>query len=290
MNEHSRKMLDGYYEQAAGWNSDRLRSLRSSQRLAWTVSFAAVLVALFEAGAIMVMMPLKTVEPYTLLVDKTTGYVQPLKPLEPGKVAPDAALTQSYLVQYVIAREGFDFTAASTNYRRVALFSEGLARSAYLAGMQPTNPESPLALYPRGTVVETRVKSVSPTGPDSAMVRFDTIRNDPNGRQQTARSWVALVRYRYSSAPMALEDRFVNPLGFQVVEYRRDPETLAPEPDQDQPDVSPSSSPSPLAAQASTSPAVASMTAQPIQSVQAVPAQATGGLVRPAPAGARAKP
>ena len=149
MNEHSRKMLDGYYEQAAGWNSDRLRSLRSSQRLAWTVSFAAVLVALFEAGAIMVMMPLKTVEPYTLLVDKTTGYVQPLKPLEPGKVAPDAALTQSYLVQYVIAREGFDFTAASTNYRRVALFSEGLARSAYLAGMQPTNPESPLALYPR---------------------------------------------------------------------------------------------------------------------------------------------
>jgi type IV secretion system protein VirB8 len=265
MNEHSRKMLDTYYEQAAGWNSDRLKGLRSSQRLAWTVAFAAALVASLEAGAIMLMMPLKTVEPYTLLVDKTTGYVQPLRPLEPGKVAPDAALTQSYLVQYVIAREGFDFAAVSTNYRRVALFSEGVARNAYLAAMQPTNPDSPLVLYPRGTVIETRVKSVSPTGPDSAMVRFDTIRNDPNGHQQPARQWVALVRYRYSSAPMALEDRFVNPLGFQVVEYRRDPETLAPAPDQDPQYAPPPAAASPLAASAPAQTTTAAVPGQLIQ-------------------------
>jgi len=261
MNEHSQKMLDNYFEQAAGWNADRLRGLRISQRLAWTVAFAAVLVASLEAGALMMMMPLKTVEPYTLLVDKTTGYVQPLRPLEPGKMAPDAALTQSYLVQYVIAREGFDFASASTNYRRVALFSEGLARNAYVAAMQPNNPDSPLASYPRGTVIDTRVKSVSPTGADSAMVRFDTIRNDPNGRRQAARSWVALVRYRYSTEPMALEDRFVNPLGFQVAEYRRDPETLAPDVDPDQENASPLASPSPLSVSAPTSVAAPSMAA-----------------------------
>jgi type IV secretion system protein VirB8 len=271
-------MLDTYYEQAAGWNSDRLKGLRTSQRLAWTVAFAAVLVASLEAGAIMLMMPLKTVEPYTLLVDKTTGYVQPLRPLEPGKVAPDAALTQSYLVQYVIAREGFDFAAVSTNYRRVALFSEGAARNAYLAAMQPTNPDSPLVLYPRGTVVETRVKSVSPTGPDSAMVRFDTIRNDPNGHQQPVRQWVALVRYRYSTAPMALEDRFVNPLGFQVVEYRRDPETLAPAPDPSQETVPAPYSASPLAASAPVQSTAAPVPGQLIQ--PATPA-AAGRLIKP---------
>jgi type IV secretion system protein VirB8 len=38
---------------------------------------------------------------------------------------------------------------------------------------------------------------------------------------------VAVIRYRYSAEPMKLEDRFVNPLGFQVIKYRKDPEALA---------------------------------------------------------------
>ena len=33
-----------------------------------------------------------------------------------------------------------------------------------------------------------------------------------------------MIRYRYSGEPMQLEDRMVNPLGFQVLRYRRDPE------------------------------------------------------------------
>lgn len=243
MNEQSRKMLDAYYREAASWNSDRTKSMRRSQRVAWLVAAGAGLIAVLEAGALLLLTPLKTVEPYTLLVDKTTGYVQPLKPLEPSKVAPDAALTQSFLVQYVIGRESFDIATAGAAYRKVALFSAGDARSTYLTAMQVSNPQSPLTMYPRGTTIETRVKSVSPVGRDAALVRFDTIRADPNGRTQPARHWVTLVRYRYSNEPMKLEDRFVNPLGFQVVRYRRDPEALVPEAAPEPPAVAAAPSP-----------------------------------------------
>jgi type IV secretion system protein VirB8 len=41
---------------------------------------------------------------------------------------------------------------------------------------------------------------------------------------------VAIIRYHYSGQPMSVEDRFVNPLGFQVLRYRRDAEALPPEP------------------------------------------------------------
>ena len=54
------------------------------------------------------LMPLKTVEPYTLLVDRQTGFVQALRPIDAERIAADRALTQSFLVQYVIARESFD--------------------------------------------------------------------------------------------------------------------------------------------------------------------------------------
>lgn len=228
MNEQTRESLSEYYAEAASWNNDRVKSIRSSQRIAWRVAAAACIVAVLEAAALLVLLPLKTVVPYTLMVDRTTGYVQALKPLDPETVSPDRALTQSFLVQYVIAREGFDLSTVNQNYRKVALFSADSARRSYLNQMQVSNPTSPLLAYPRGTVIDTRVKSVPPVGPNEAMVRFDTTRTDPNGNAQPSAPWVAVIRYHYSTEPMSLEDRFVNPLGFQVISYRRDPEALPP--------------------------------------------------------------
>lgn len=238
MNEQSREALDKYYAEAASWNRDRVLSVRRSQRLFLWIAIVAVALALLEGLALVLMMPLKTVEPYTLMVDRTTGYVQALKPLDRSAIAPDAALTQAFLAQYVVGRESFDAATLNTNYRKVALMSGGRARSAYVQSMQPTNPASPLMLYPRSSVIDARVKSVSPIGKDTAMVRFDTMRTDANGQAQPPAAWVAVVRYHYSTAPMSLEDRFVNPLGFQVTNYRRNPETAPP----------PAAQPSPTAA------------------------------------------
>jgi len=226
MNEHSREALDAYYAEAASWNQDRVQAMRSSQKVAWWIAGVAAAIAVLEAVALVLLTPLKTVEPYTLMVDRTTGYVQALKPLEQSKISPDAALTQSFLVQYVIAREGFDMATLNANYRKVALFSADRARSSYLQTMQVGNPQSPLFLYPRSTVLEVQVKSVSPVGPDAALVRFDTLRSDAGAQPQVQSSWIAVVRYRYSGELMKAEDRFVNPLGFQVVGYRKDPEAL----------------------------------------------------------------
>lgn len=228
MKKSSREALDAYYQEADSWAKDRRDTLDRSRRIAWIVAIAAMIVAVFEAAALIFLLPLKTVVPYTLLVDRQTGYVQALKPVDAEKIAPDAALTQSFLVQYVVARESFDIDALQSNYRKTALWSADAARSDYLAGVQVSNPDSPLARYPRSTLVETRVKSVSPLGGNAALVRFDTQRRDANGRTEPARPWVAVIRYRFSSEPLSTEDRFVNPLGFQVVRYRRDAETLPP--------------------------------------------------------------
>jgi type IV secretion system protein VirB8 len=229
MNQHSREALDAYYAEAASWNRDRIQEVRSSQRIAWWIAGVAAAIALLEAVALVLLMPLKTVVPYTLMVDKTTGYVQALKPLDQAKIAPDTVLTQSFLVQYVIAREGFDIATLNTNYRKVALFSADTARTSYLQQMQASNPQSPLVLYPRTTTLDVRVKSVSPIGSNAAMIRFDIVRSDAGAQQQPPSAWVAVMRYRYSNAPMSLEDRFLNPLGFQVTSYRKDQEVMAPE-------------------------------------------------------------
>jgi type IV secretion system protein VirB8 len=232
MNKQAREALDAYYVEAGSWAEDRQEELRKSRKTAWTIALISAAVALLLALALIVLLPLKTVEPYVLTVDKQTGFVQALEPLDPERLSGDAALTQSFLTQYVIARESFNADALQADYRRVALWSADTARSSYIAGQQASNPDSPLARYPRTTVVETIVKSVSPMpgGANVMMVRFNTVRRDAGGQVQPPQAWVAVIRYRYSGAPMRLEDRLINPLGFEVLHYQRNAEALPPEP------------------------------------------------------------
>lgn len=226
MKKQAREALDAYYQEADSWAGDQLATARASRRVAWIVATVAIVLALAEAFAITALVPLKTVVPYTLLVDRQTGFVQALKPLDAQQVAPSTALTQSFLVQYVLARESFDIDLLQANYRKIALWSAERARSDYLRDMQVSSPRSPLALYPRSTVIETSVRSVSPLSSSSALVRFEIVRRDPGGRISAATPYVAVIRYRYSGEPMSIDDRFFNPLGFQVLRYRRDQEAL----------------------------------------------------------------
>lgn len=219
---------DEYYERAGSWAADTQADAARSKRVAWTVAGVAAAVAVFEAVALAMLTPLKTVQPVTLLVDRQTGYVQALNPLEPRRVGVDAALTQSFLAQYVTAREGFDRATVGVDYRRVALWSAGRARTEYVSRMPATNPSSPFQLYPAGTMVVVRVKSVSRLDQGVALVRFDAQVQDRNGRARPLQPWISVVRYRYVDAPMRLEDRLVNPLGFQVTSYRRDAEAPPP--------------------------------------------------------------
>lgn len=230
MKPSTREALNAYYREAGSWATDKIVGLQKSRRTAWVLASVAVAIAAIEGVALAILMPLKTVEPYTLLVDRTTGYVQALKPLEPGQTTPDLALVQSMLVQYVIAREGFDIATVQSDYRKIGLWSAEAARRDYVSRMQATNPASPLVQYPRSTVIETRVKSVSPLDLETALVRFDTIRRDQGGRAGAPQNWVAVIQYRFSGEPLSVGDRWLNPLGFQVSSYRRDAEALPPTP------------------------------------------------------------
>ncbi|MEO0419745.1 MAG: VirB8/TrbF family protein [Pseudomonadota bacterium] len=214
---------------AASWATSVTDDLKRSNRRAWIVAIIAALVALLEALALVFLIPLKTVEPYTLLVDRQTGNVETLAPLDAQVVAPDTALTRSFLVQYVTARESFSSETLQDDYRKVSLWSDQTVAQRYQNRMAASNSQSPLSYLQRGSSIRTEVKSVSAIGDDRSMIRFATSVVDPRGRRQEPQHWVAIVGYTFSSAGMSESDRYINPLGFQVTFYRRDPETLAEE-------------------------------------------------------------
>lgn len=226
MKSETREQVDAYYQDAESWAADRLTDLQTSRRRAWFIGGIMAFVAISEAIALMVLLPLKTIEPYTLLVDRQTGHVEALRPLDASVITPDEALTRSFLVQYVIARETFDIATLQQDYRRAVLWSDGEARGAYISDMLASNPQSPLSRLPRNTVVEVEIKSISMLSDSSSMIRYSLVRRDRGAQPRSLGNRVSILSWTYSGEPMTMADRLVNPLGFQVTRYRSDVEAL----------------------------------------------------------------
>ncbi|WP_419816727.1 virB8 family protein [Glacieibacterium sp.] len=216
-----------YYADAATWSDDVNGSLRASRRLAWIVAGLAVFVAVLEALALVLLTPLKTVVPYTITVDRQTGNAQLARGIVLGPRSQNDALVQSALAQYVIARETLDATDLAANYRKVGLWSASTARSDYLRSMDRKNPASVLNGATAATEISTTIKQVTLMSPTSALVRFATDRREGDG-PVTRMDWAAVLQFAFTGGPLSMEDRLVNPLGFQVTHYRRDAEALAP--------------------------------------------------------------
>ena len=221
MTEH-----DKYYAVAQGWADERVEAERRARKLAWIVAGVAGALALILAITLAMLVPLKTVQPYVVTVDRQSGAVEVATTVANGRLTQNEAVIQAQLANYVRVRETFDASDLAENYRRVQLLSSSDVRAAYVALMAAGNPESPLRALSPGDTLKVQIKSVSLTGTSSALVRFDLGRTVAGGRGVSSTAYVSAISYGFSSKPLRATDRFENPLGFEVTRYRRDAEGM----------------------------------------------------------------
>jgi type IV secretion system protein VirB8 len=216
-----------YYAEGATWERDIARRNRNSRALPWNVAAAMTVVAVTALGVLALLVPLKTYEPYMVVVDKTTGFVEVKRPMAEGPLTQDEAVTMFNVVRCIKARETYDPKALKDNFDLAQLLAAGDAARELTEIYSPANPSNPVKLYGTNTEVSVDIKSVTFPNNRTALVRFST--DEKSATNIVTRHWVSLVRFRYTSSPMRNEWRFDNPLGFQVLEYRRDQES-APTP------------------------------------------------------------
>jgi type IV secretion system protein VirB8 len=216
-----------YYADGTTWGQDIARRNRNSRSVAWIVAAVMTVVALGALGILALLVPLKTYEPYMVVVDKTTGFVEVKRPMAEGPLTQDEAVTMFNVVRYIKARETYDPKALKDNFDLAQLLATGDAARELSEIYSPANPTNPVKIYGTNTEVAVNIKSVTFPNNHTALARFST--DEKSATNTITRHWVSLVRFRYTGTPMRNEWRFENPLGFQVLAYRRDQET-APSP------------------------------------------------------------
>src|SRR5438270_10359490 len=222
--------LEGYFEEAASWDADRLRQGRRTLRLAVGVAGAGWLAVLALAGALVGLMPLKRVEPFVVRVDNSTGVVDVVPVVTAHSGVPEA-VTRYLLTHYVTVCERFNFATAESDYEECGAFQTAARNQAWYALWNPTNPASPLNVYKDGTRVRSQVTSISffrrASGVgDLAQVRYTKAKRTAGSATEEATHWTATLQYAYADPSSDPRVRSLNPLGFKIVDFRPEPEVL----------------------------------------------------------------
>jgi type IV secretion system protein VirB8 len=216
-----------YFKQASDWDKDRIERAEGKTRMA-IIGFAVVAsLAVIEGVALAGLIPLKEKEPFLVRVDSSTGIVDQVVRLKDAKVTYDEVMTKFFLRRVVTLRETYTRSQLQTNYDQSMLFTAPSARPQLKAAYSFDNPNGPYKRYGETGIGTVQIVNVSFVSKNVAQVRY--VRTDRKSGAESTTRWVATVEFRYVAAPAGEDARGVNPLGFQVTNYRNDPEAVVEE-------------------------------------------------------------
>ena len=199
--------------------------IEQSNKKAWLIAIVSIFITLLSILAVLVLTPLKTVEPYVIRVDNTTGMVDILTTLDEKQITQNEALDKHFIGQYIKAREGYFFDMLNQDYIFTQLLSSPEVAESYRAIYSGENSrDSRLGSF---TKVEVNILSVvlgESNGIKTATARINLKSTNKNSKEESLSTKVITLSYKYLLNEMQEKNRILNPLGFKVLTYRIDEE------------------------------------------------------------------
>ena len=212
------------------WELDRAILLECSERRAWRVAIAGLVLGLLGIAAVFVQGPMRRVVEVPIVVDRVTGEATVQQRLDIETIPPLEALDKHNLATFVRAREGYSWTFLQRDFDQVSRMAIPAVFAVYsrqFEGDAALQKRVAAAEDWRIVIVGVRLAASGRSGNQGeATVTYDKFvhlseRNLPD----TTTRHVASVVYQYDPKVLARErDRIENPFGFVVTAYRSDPE------------------------------------------------------------------
>jgi len=212
------------------WELDRVFLLEQSERRAWYVAIAGLVLGLIGIAAVFVQGPLRRVVEIPIVVDRVTGETTIQQRLGVETIPPQEALDKHNLATFVRARESYSWMFLQRDFDQVARMAVPTVFGDYgrqFEGEAALQKRIAAAEEWRIVIVGVRLAAAGRSGNrGEATVTYDKVVHltDRNLPDTTTRH-VASIVYRYQPKVLAKErDRIENPFGFVVTAYRSDPE------------------------------------------------------------------
>jgi len=238
--ENKAQLEKAYFDEVHSWDSNIVIEANKSKKIAWIIASICIVITSLSVFAVAMLAPLKTVEPFVIRVNDSNGMVDVISVLAETdgviKQSSQELLDKYWLGKYILGREGYHFETRNLDRRQTALLSSIGVQQEYAELTDPKkNKSAPISLYGVNASVEIKIKAISFINRGeimnkekryTALIRYTT-RVKRQGSQLPLVHWVATATFAYRNTPMKVNDRLINPLGFQIVNYRNDQENGA---------------------------------------------------------------
>ena len=195
------------------WYSNRYQIIvvqRNILLLFTLVSMFSVAIAVIFVKNVMSS---KSLEPYVIEVEQKTGIATIVDQLTSQTFTGDQMIRKYFINEFVHAASGYDPKTYKMNVEKVRLFS---VPSVYSEFRNRINARQ----LGTGSQIDVRIKSVQFTDANTAQIRItDQLSSDTDYKPQTKEKVITMGFYFSPQMNLTMEERLINPLGFQVNNY-----------------------------------------------------------------------
>lgn len=207
------------------WEDEMYLSMRRRARIAYGVGAVGALIGVMGVAAVVGLTPLKEIAPLAMTVDKHTGLVNVSSRLGNITLDDDEYVTQALLFQYARDRETYDAHDQRARLNDVYRQTCGGAAEELASLYLEENPNSPMNIYGARGRVDVRIRSVTLDEWNKATLRITKKARSEPSAPVAERNYVVSMGYEFDrTGDMTLEERWNNPTGFCVTNYRLDEE------------------------------------------------------------------
>lgn len=220
----------GFVPEGETWDDSVTKRVLSSEKRAWVLFWLMFLIAALSVGAVAALAPLKSVETFVVRVDNATGIVDVIhgEGESGGESNYNEAIDKHFVARYLRHRENYSAGEFKENYKIIGLMSSGDEGQRYYSDVYE-NPSATHVNLNDNDILKTKIKNISfiDTASDRSIVTVRFLSWVDRGSTRSDREhWVSTIEFHYIGTPEKESDRLLNPLGFEVVSYRKDPEVV----------------------------------------------------------------
>jgi len=216
-----KKVLD----EAKNWYADRYQLVVVQRNVLFLITILALAGLGGSVFAVAILNASKTFEPYLIQIEDKTGITTQITRGSIERYKADEAITRYFLVKYIQARESYNVSDYTYFYTQVVrVFSQSGVYRYFRRKIDVNTPGSPLKLG-RNATKTVEIKSITFLESGKAQVRFGVYQRGGTtggGGLERASHLIATINFDYLPLDLTMQERYINPLGFQVKSYRID--------------------------------------------------------------------
>ncbi len=221
--------MKGFFEknktikQVKNWYQDRYETVVIQRNFLFILIIALVIIFGFTILRVLKLNSEKVYEPFIVQIEENTGIITKVDNNKVRQLPAEKAVRNSSLVRYILSREGYNIAEYNFNYYQVVrLMSSEEVYKQFKSVVNPESKSSPISLGFQYKI-EAKVKSLIELDEKTNLIqirlgktKLPTVGTAENAEEK---NYIVTLEYQYRDLKLSETERFINPLGIQIVKY-----------------------------------------------------------------------